>query len=670
MRPDVSVIIPVYNSAAYVREAIGSVRDQTMDPQSVELVVVDDGSTDGSGAILEDLAAEDPRMTLITQENSGTPGGARNPALDRASGRFVFFLDSDDQLTPDALRRMVEVADAEGSDVVLGKMASSDDRHAPATMFRRTVLDADLVKDKVFNTLGPTKLIRRELIERLGLRFPRDQRVGEDQPFMAAVYLTATKISILADMDYYIVRHRADGSNLTLKKQPAAAQVEIAVRLARTVERYTESGERRDALLKRPLGWSLGRALDTRWLSLEEEEQVELADRVRAEIGHLVTDGVRARLAPAVRIKLDLLLAGDLDALRAFTAYLSEGPGLRVAWSEGAFRMQLPDEIARLVPGDGRAVPTPKMSCRLEGLAVDGTAVTVSASVRVADLDGAPDSLTLRARRRSDDSTADFTTTAEDCSPGSATFAITGEHPGLQRGVWDMVVVVRFGAFEKEIRLGADRAGTIEPEGASNLGDDPAPADRVLAYFTRGPGNLSIDRGAVLHRRLAGATVLGLTVDENGRAVLLVRTTREPRAQDAYFARIVGVRQHGGRQLLPSSRVGPHLVAVRLPVTPELIGATVSVTAALGGPSSPLPVTGTEFWPARAAGFGLRTTRTGAVRVIHPRDSARRGESEQSGPTHAAGRSRRRRAVERVRSAPVIGPVGVAIARRMRRRHP
>src|SRR5690606_22343556 len=131
MPPKVSVIIPAFNAVEYVRDAVQSVRDQTIEHDAVEILVVDDGSTDGTAEVLAELADEDPRLIVRSQENSGTPGGARNPALDRAAGEYVFFLDSDDKLAPDALRRMVATADAEGSDVVLGKLGSLDGRKVP-----------------------------------------------------------------------------------------------------------------------------------------------------------------------------------------------------------------------------------------------------------------------------------------------------------------------------------------------------------------------------------------------------------------------------------------------------------------------------------------------------------------------------------------------------------
>ncbi len=130
--PDVSVIIPpCFNAVDYVGESIRSVLDQSIAEDRAELIVVDDGSTDGSGEVISRLASQEPRMTVITQANSGTAGGARNPGIDAARGEFVFFLDADDLLTPEALERMVDVALAEESDVVLGRLAGMDGRKVP-----------------------------------------------------------------------------------------------------------------------------------------------------------------------------------------------------------------------------------------------------------------------------------------------------------------------------------------------------------------------------------------------------------------------------------------------------------------------------------------------------------------------------------------------------------
>jgi len=99
-RPRFSVIMPVYNHADYVGEAVASVRRQTV--EDWELLIVDDGSTDGSGRIVDRLAAEDGRITVMHQANAG-PAAARNAALARARGDWLAFIDSDDVWYDDAL---------------------------------------------------------------------------------------------------------------------------------------------------------------------------------------------------------------------------------------------------------------------------------------------------------------------------------------------------------------------------------------------------------------------------------------------------------------------------------------------------------------------------------------------------------------------------------------
>ncbi|WP_244931204.1 glycosyltransferase family 2 protein [Nocardioides sp. W7] len=109
----VSVIMPAFNVAPYIAEAVGSVLGQSH--RQVELVVVDDGSTDGTRAILDDLAAADDRLQVHAQANSG-PNAARNLALGHATGEFVTFLDGDDVVLPGAYERMVRSLRTSGSD--------------------------------------------------------------------------------------------------------------------------------------------------------------------------------------------------------------------------------------------------------------------------------------------------------------------------------------------------------------------------------------------------------------------------------------------------------------------------------------------------------------------------------------------------------------------------
>jgi glycosyltransferase involved in cell wall biosynthesis len=104
--PLVSIVTPVYNAARWLQETFESVRSQTL--TDWEMICVDDGSTDGSLAILEKASAEDPRFRVMRMPSNGGPSEARNLALSAARGRFIAFLDADDLWLPEKLARCVE----------------------------------------------------------------------------------------------------------------------------------------------------------------------------------------------------------------------------------------------------------------------------------------------------------------------------------------------------------------------------------------------------------------------------------------------------------------------------------------------------------------------------------------------------------------------------------
>ncbi len=113
--PVVSVIMPVYNSEKYLPDAIESVLGQTF--PDFELILVDDGSPDGSGEVCDAYAARDARVRVIHRENGGI-SAARNTGIDAATGEYIAFIDNDDKYCPDLLEAAVGAAREEGADVV------------------------------------------------------------------------------------------------------------------------------------------------------------------------------------------------------------------------------------------------------------------------------------------------------------------------------------------------------------------------------------------------------------------------------------------------------------------------------------------------------------------------------------------------------------------------
>ena len=114
--PKVSVIMPVYNVDRFVARAIESMRNQTL--EDIEVLVVDDGSTDRSGEVVDHIAERDIRLEVFHTENQGAPA-ARNLALDHAHGTYVYFMDADDWAEPSMLADMVSLAESHDLELVI-----------------------------------------------------------------------------------------------------------------------------------------------------------------------------------------------------------------------------------------------------------------------------------------------------------------------------------------------------------------------------------------------------------------------------------------------------------------------------------------------------------------------------------------------------------------------
>ena len=112
-QPLVSIVVPVYNTEKYLSDCLESLLAQT--EKNIEILAVDDGSSDGSPAVLRRYAANCPQIRIFTQKNAG-PGAARNTALKNARGKYVMFCDSDDMFKPSMCREMAQIMENENVD--------------------------------------------------------------------------------------------------------------------------------------------------------------------------------------------------------------------------------------------------------------------------------------------------------------------------------------------------------------------------------------------------------------------------------------------------------------------------------------------------------------------------------------------------------------------------
>lgn len=226
------MVLPVYNAERWLLRSLDGILSQTL--SNLELIAVDDASTDGSLALLERWAARDSRLKVLRHQTNRYAGVARNDGLAAATGEFVLFLDADDEFEPDLLERVVAEARRSDADLVLfgaDDLMGVHDTPMPNPHYldyaslpsRRPFAPSD-VADRLFQLCTPepwTKLFRRAFVESEGLRFQGTQNAN-DFFFTLAALSRANVVSVVPDS---LVHHRvgvAGGVQATKAREPLA----------------------------------------------------------------------------------------------------------------------------------------------------------------------------------------------------------------------------------------------------------------------------------------------------------------------------------------------------------------------------------------------------------------------------------------------------------------
>lgn len=205
LHPVLSVVMPVYNVEAYLRECLDSVLTQSL--RHLEVIAVDDGSTDGSLAVLREFERRDARVRVLTQPNSGQ-GIARNLGVEHARGEFLAFIDSDDTIPPGSFEHMVQTLQRTGSDFCVGSVRRLRHRQFIRTTWQRTVHQRDVLG----TTIDAFPAAMQDIIcaNRMFRTAFWRERIGgfrggiayEDHVPMLAAYVRATKFDVLSKVTY------------------------------------------------------------------------------------------------------------------------------------------------------------------------------------------------------------------------------------------------------------------------------------------------------------------------------------------------------------------------------------------------------------------------------------------------------------------------------------
>ncbi len=205
----VSIIVPIYNVEEYLRETLDCILHQ--DYQDYELILVDDGSTDGSGAICDEYARQDERVRVIHQPNGGV-SAARNTGVAAATGDFIGFVDSDDLIEPNMYATLVRIADEYRADVVQCRHNREGVGKRNQPSLEVTVKDGEQYVKDIFTYRGGeytnqvalwSKIYRRELFSHI--HFPEGQTY-EDEQETYKLCLKARRIALIEDELYHYVR--------------------------------------------------------------------------------------------------------------------------------------------------------------------------------------------------------------------------------------------------------------------------------------------------------------------------------------------------------------------------------------------------------------------------------------------------------------------------------
>lgn len=218
MKPLVSVLLSVYNSSQFLRQCLDSIINKTL--RDIEIICVDDASSDDSLCILKEYEEKDNRVIVVSQEHGGA-GKARNTALELASGEYLSILDSDDFFEPDMLEKAYLSANEHDADIVVFRADFFDQRRndfspcdfsiIPSLLPQKDTFSADDIPERIFNIgcgWAWDKLFRRQFVEDCGARF-QEIRTTNDMFFVFYLYSRASRIHFL---DRLLVHQRINAS--------------------------------------------------------------------------------------------------------------------------------------------------------------------------------------------------------------------------------------------------------------------------------------------------------------------------------------------------------------------------------------------------------------------------------------------------------------------------
>jgi CDP-glycerol glycerophosphotransferase len=346
--PRISVVVPFYNNEDLLGDCLKSIAAQSI--SDFEVLMVDDGSTDGSAAVAAAQAAADPRFKLVQVPHGGSPGYTRNQGIKRATGEYLSFVDADDTLPPHALEHMMHTLEKSGSDFVTGGVLRTGPMgvtpsvmHAKAIKTRQIGTHISRNEDLFYDVSVWNKMYRKSFWDSRQLVFPEGV-VWEDLQLITKAHVLAKAVDVIPEPIYYW-RERGKGALSITQSRTSIKNFRDRITALTVIDDFLRQHEPARLVAEH----QYKSLVNDLWLYVPDlgrttpEYQAEFMDLTGKYLAQ-VEPGVLRKLPSTHKLAYHLITRNLLTELLEYVGYLNAQPvkTVQVVREHGRVRADLP----------------------------------------------------------------------------------------------------------------------------------------------------------------------------------------------------------------------------------------------------------------------------------------------------------------------------------------
>lgn len=351
-KKNITIIIAAYNAEEFIEKSIESVINQTYPFKQIELIIVDDKSTDSTKGIISNFAQKYKNITAVfLNENTGTAGMPRNIGIELLSTEKVMFLDADDWLHEEAVFKMITTMDNNHDDFVIGQTIKVNENgesiHAEFMSYKeRTHINPVDMPYLYYHMGPPSKLMKSSIIIDNSIRFP-ELKFGEDKRFFYSLLTKCEYLSVINEPIYYVNRYKNNNESLT-KTTPALAKRIVDLKILKSVYKENLPLEKEKVLMKRLVEYDMVKTCDS-FVFIRSKEKQKYINIIKEALDLLSSrdyDIIEEFDTPLYKVGARLIESGNYDEfIQLFSWYkLDQNKNIKIKNQLPYFDVQVFDE--------------------------------------------------------------------------------------------------------------------------------------------------------------------------------------------------------------------------------------------------------------------------------------------------------------------------------------